>query len=86
MPTICIFFGIIIRMYYDDHNPPHFHVQYNDYDAIIEIESLSILKGNLPPRALGMVLEWAYEHKKNLLENWEMGKQHKPLKKIEPLE
>jgi len=85
MPKISVFFGIIIRMYYNDHNPPHFHVQYDQQDVIIEIDTLRVLKGELPARALGMVLEWAAKHKAELMDNWQRSKDGKPLKKIEPL-
>ena len=57
MPTISEFFGILIMMYYSDHAPPHFHARYAEYEALICIEPLGILKGNLPPRAFSLVLE-----------------------------
>ena len=57
MPTISAFFGIFIRMYYDDHGPPHFHAYYGDHAALIEIETLKVIAGSLPKRALAMVLE-----------------------------
>jgi hypothetical protein len=63
MPTICVFFGIVIRMYFDDHPPPHFHAYYGDDSAIIENDSLGVREGGLPKRALAMVLEWALEHR-----------------------
>jgi len=59
MPEISRFFGIIITMYYNDHAPPHFHVRYGQQKALIAIESLSVLQGNLKPRTLGLVVEWA---------------------------
>ncbi len=86
MPTISVFFGIFIRMYFDDHNPPHFHVHYGDFHATISIETLETIEGNLPKRALSMVLEWAAAHRKELQENWKLAEGHKPLKKIEPLD
>ncbi len=52
MPTISVFFGILIRMFYDDHNPPHFHAYYNEFHAIIDMENLEIMDGSLPSRAL----------------------------------
>jgi hypothetical protein len=58
MPTISEFFGIVIRMYYDDHNPPHFHAYYEAFQAIILIETLAIVEGALPRRARALVLEW----------------------------
>ena len=73
MPQISSFFGILIYMYYNDHNPPHFHAKYGDFNAVISIENFGILEGNLPPKSLGMVVEWASLHKKELLKNWELG-------------
>ena len=85
MPKISSFFGIIIYMYYDDHNPPHFHAKYGEWDVQISIKELAIIKGSLPSRALGLVIEWASAHQKELIENWEiMLKSEKP-KQIEPL-
>lgn len=86
MPTICEFFGILIRMYYDDHNPPHFHAYYGEHQAIISINTLEIIDGSLPKRAKAMVFEWAMEHRRELLEDWDLAEQHQPLKKIDPLE
>ena len=57
MPTISEFFGIVIRMYYDDHPPPHFHAHYGEFDALIVIETLEVLSGEIPGRALAMVRE-----------------------------
>ena len=68
-----------------DHNPPHFHAKYNEYEAIIQIESLSVLAGNLPPRALGMVMEWAAIHREEIFENWQRAENFEKLKKIQPL-
>jgi hypothetical protein len=86
MPTLSIFFGIIISMYYEDHNPPHFHVKYNEHGAIISIETFEVLKGKLPNRVLGLVLEWASQHRIELEENWNLAKQNKALSKIQPLD
>lgn len=86
MPTISEFLGILIRMYYDDHNPPHFHAYYGDYEAIIAISTLEIIEGSLPRRAKMLTVEWALEHRDELLEDWRMAEQHLPLKKIKPLE
>ena len=86
MPTISAFFGIFIRMYYDDHGPPHFHAYYGGAMAVIEIESLRLMTGDLPPRALAMVLEWGRAHRRELLEDWRLSEVHEPLNKIEPLE
>ncbi len=86
MPEISRFFGIIILMYFDEHNPPHFHVRYNDCRAIISINDLMITDGYLPKRAMAMVLEWANEHRTELLSNWEKLRLTGEYDKISPLE
>ncbi|MDX1959085.1 MAG: DUF4160 domain-containing protein [Leptospiraceae bacterium] len=85
MPEISRFLGIIISMYYNDHNPPHFHVRYGNEKAIISISSLSILDGKLPSRITGLVVEWASMHQSELMEDWELAKLKQNLKTIEPL-
>ena len=85
MPQISYFLGIIIRMFYNDHNPPHFHAFYADYEALIDIKKKEIIRGNLPPRVLGIVVEWAMLHESELIENWILSQQHKALQPIEPL-
>lgn len=86
MPEISRFLGIIIRMYFvdSDHNPPHFHVYYGDQSAVFAIDNLEVLKGKLPPRVKGLVIEWAELHKKELAKNWELLKEDK-FNKIKPL-
>jgi hypothetical protein len=64
MPTISEFFGILILMYYSDHAPPYFHARYGEYEALVQIAPIALLKGNLPPRALSLVIEWAQIHLK----------------------
>jgi hypothetical protein len=86
MPTICTFYGIIIRIYHRDHAPPHFHVYYQGNEAKIDIENLELMVGHLPRRALGLVLEWAELHRDELRGNWTLAQQHKPIKIISPLE
>jgi len=86
MPEISRFFGIIVAMYYNEHNPPHFHVRYGDYKAEIDIRRLCVLAGKLPPRALGLVIEWATQHQDDLMEDWELARQDAELKAIAPLE
>jgi len=81
MPEICKFLGIVISMYFDEHNPPHFHVRYNEFRASVEIHTLNILAGDLPAKVRGLVQEWAEPHKKELLEMWDSKDFHK----IEPL-
>ena len=86
MPQVSSFLGIIIFMIYDEHNPPHFHATYGDYKAEFEINGLSILAGKLPPRALGLVIEWASQHQPELLENWNRIEKGQPIEKIAPLD
>ena len=86
MPEISRFYGIVIGMFFDDHPPAHFHVRYGEHQAVIEIDSLTITKGHLPPRTFGLVVEWAAKHKAELLENWRALETDLPLSKIEPLE
>jgi len=86
MPTICAFYGLIIRMFYNDHAPPHFHVEYAEYRAEIAIETLAVLNGELPRRALALVLEWAALHRDELLEDWTLCRQHQPPRKIQALD
>jgi hypothetical protein len=85
MPELSRFLGISIMMYFDDHNPPHFHARYNDYRALISIDELIILDGHLPARILGLVIEWAELHKKELMQNWDMVKTTGKYFKIDPL-
>jgi hypothetical protein len=86
VPEISRFFGIIIAIFYNDHAPSHFHVKYNQYRAKISITDLKLLEGDLPKRALSLVLEWAFEHRAELLEDWKLAQDKKPLKPIKPLE
>ena len=85
MPELSRFLGIAILMYFDDHNPPHFHVRYNDFRAIISIDDLTLVEGKLPPRVLGLVMEWAELYKNELSENWDMVQKTGKWFKIEPL-
>ena len=85
MPEVCRFYGIIIAFYYNEHNPPHFHAKYGEFVAEIEISTLQILKGELPKRAKSMVLEWADEHRTELMQDWQLARQNHELMKIEPL-
>ena len=86
MPTISTFFGILIRMYFNDHAPPHFHARYNESEAVISIEPLVVLEGSLPKRALALVTEWAEVHRAELLADWELCRAQQPPAKIAPLE
>ncbi|SFU15612.1 protein of unknown function [Algoriphagus locisalis] len=86
MPEISRFYGIIIRMFYNDHNPPHFHVIYQDDEALVDIKTLEILEGHLPKRAKTLAIEWAIEHRDELMNNWQKATDREPLDKIEPLD
>ena len=86
MPEISRFFGIIVAMFYNDHAPPHFHVRYGDQKAIIAIETLRIIGGELKPRALALVVEWATLHQDELRQDWQLARSMQPLNAIAPLE
>jgi hypothetical protein len=86
LPTISAFFGILIRMYFNDHAPPHFHARYNDAEAVIAIDDLALLEGNLPTRALSLVREWAEIHKVELRLDWELCRAKQQPTQINPLE
>jgi hypothetical protein len=86
VPEISRFFGIIITINYSDHPPPHFHVRYGNQKALINIETLSLLRGRLSPRAFGLVMEWAAMHRSELMENWRRAENKEPLQPIDPLE
>ena len=86
MPEISRFFGIVIRMFWDDHYPPHFHAEYGEHRAIVDIRALCVFSGRLPPRATGLVIEWAALHQQELLEDWDRARTQQSLEKIAPLE
>jgi hypothetical protein len=87
MPTISMFFGIIIRMYCDkaEHNPPHFHAYYNEFKAIVDIRKCEIIQGNLPKKQGKIVLAWAEIHQEELLADWQLSTNGELPFKIEPL-
>lgn len=85
MPEISRFLGIVIAMYHNDHAPPHFHVKYGDYKAMFSINDLKLIEGKLPPRVISLVLEWAFLHREELMQDWDLAMKEKPLKKIKPL-
>jgi hypothetical protein len=85
MPEISRFLGIIIRMFYNEHNPPHFHAIYNEFEAEIEINTLEIIAGDLPKRVRNLVIEWAIDHRDELMEDWELMRNDSKPKPIEPL-
>lgn len=86
MPEISRFLGILVSMHWNDHAPPHFHVRYGGRSATVEIRPLRLLDGRLPPRVLGCVIEWAALHQEELLEDWRLARENRPLKRIAPLE
>jgi hypothetical protein len=86
MATISAFYGIVIQVFWADHAPPHFHALYSEYEALVNVRTLEVMQGSLPRRALVLVLEWASQHRGELLENWNLCGKKQPLKKISPLE
>jgi hypothetical protein len=88
VPQISRFYGITISMYYDERPHPgraHFHAQYGEFEASLDIETLALIAGELPRPALRLVLEWAHEHRTELEANWERAREFMPLMPIEPL-
>ena len=85
MPELCRFYGIVIRMFWADHPPPHFHAIYGEHEALVNIETSEIIEGSLPLGARSLVMQWISLHHDELLEKWQLAKQLKPLGRIEPL-
>jgi len=85
MPTISFFYGILVKMFFADHAPPHFHAEYGEFKAIIDIGRLEVIEGQLPRRALALVLDWAELHRAELIANWDACQKKQSPKKIEPL-
>lgn len=85
MPEISRFYGIVIKMFFDDHEPPHFHVEYAEHLAVVSIETVALIGGTLPPRALGLVAEWAALRQEELREAWQRAKNLEPVDRIDPL-
>ncbi len=86
MPTISNFYGILIQMYWKDHQPPHFHAIYGSFEALIDINNLSVLNGKLPRRAIELVLDWAELHQQELLDNWNLCRNNQTPNMILPLQ
>ena len=84
MPELSRFYGIVISMNYKEHNPPHFHAMYQDYEISVDIQK-GIITGKMPKRALKMIFEWLELYKEELLEDWELAQNRKGLIKIPPL-
>jgi hypothetical protein len=85
MPIISEFKGIVIKMFYNEHNPPHFHAAYGEHKAEYEIETLQVLEGQLPRRIHSLVVKWASLHQVELRIAWELARALKPLSRIDPL-
>jgi len=86
MPTISQFFGIVIQMFWREHSPPHFHALYGEFEALIDIRTLDVIGGKLPKRAFNLVIEWAIEHRAELIEDWDLCQLKQLPKTIPPLE
>lgn len=86
MPEICRFYGIVIRMYFDDHPPPHFHAAYGSEEAVFGIDNLAVFGGRLPRRARDLVAEWALLHREELKEAWERASRLEAPGRIAPLD
>ena len=85
MPTISRFYGILIQMYFGDHVPPHFHALYAEFEALINIQTFEVIRGELPPRAIALVLEWAQLHRNELRKDWDLCVQNQTPARISPL-
>lgn len=85
VPTISTFYGILIQMFWNDHAPPHFHALYAEYEVLIDIRPLDLLEGEMPRRAFALILEWAQEHRAELMEDWAPRARNQQPNKIRPL-
>ncbi len=85
MPELSRFFGIVIKMYYNDHNPPHFHAEYGGNQMVVDVNTLAVVGGRLSPRATGLVMEWAAQHHRELQHAWQQARNMEPLDSIDPL-
>lgn len=85
MPELSRFYGIVIKMYYNDHNPPHFHAEYGSDSMVVDVNTLAIIGGRIPPRATGLVMEWAAQNQVDLQRAWDQARNMEPLDRIAPL-
>jgi len=85
MPEVSRFFGIVVRMFFDEHPPPHFHADYAEFTAVIGIQPIEVLQTSLPSRALSMVLEWAARNQRGLQDNWERLSSGQSVERLPPL-
>ncbi|MEY4977842.1 MAG: hypothetical protein RLZZ352_112 [Pseudomonadota bacterium] len=83
MPTLSIFFGIIVRMWHDDHPPPHIHVEYQGFEALVNIATGNVAEGELPRKVATIVKEWCQVHQAELQENWQRAQRFEPLERIQ---
>ena len=86
MPTISVFYGIVIQMFWNEHAPPHFHALYGEHEALIDLRDLSVMRGSLPRRAMALVIEWATDHRDDIMEDWNLCASKQTPRKIHPLE
>ena len=84
MPEISRFYGIVIFMNYNDHNPPHLHARYQDQEVIVELQS-GVVQGRMARRALRMVFEWSGRYRDELANDWELSRARKPIQPVPPL-
>jgi hypothetical protein len=82
MPTISIFFGVIVQMYWSDHPPPHVHAYYAGFEALFAIETGAVIGGRLPPRVERLVRDWVLARRADLMENWDRGRRHLPFETV----
>jgi len=85
MPEISRFYGIVIRMYFNNHAPPPFHALYGGAEAEVAVSPVALRSGRLPPRAIALVVEWALLHEQELMENWRRSHADEPAQKVAPL-
>jgi len=85
VPEVSRFYGIVIKLFFNEHDPPHFHAEYGSERMAVRIDSLSVMAGKLSPRALGLVMEWASLHQKELLDAWQLARNDQSPGKITPL-
>ncbi len=85
MPEISRFYGIVIKMYHNDHSPPHLHAEYGGAEMVVGIDTLAVIAGKLTPRATGLVMEWAAQHQLELQNAWNQARQLLPIDRVDPL-
>ena len=86
MPEVSRFFGIVVRMFHREHAPAHFHAEYGSDEVLVNIDTLEVYRGELPPKELAMILRWAAVHHDELRANWRRARREVPLHRIAPLD